>query len=73
MCQKKRFPIRWSKFLLNCELGYLLTIEKMRRPRIRALYEKLSEFERCRIIGLKEAVWANWGINRQMGQSNAVL
>ncbi|GFU07290.1 SCAN domain-containing protein 3 [Trichonephila clavipes] len=35
----------------------------------RAHYEQLSEFERGRIIGLKEAGWANRRIARYMGQS----
>ncbi|GFX31790.1 hypothetical protein TNCV_171231 [Trichonephila clavipes] len=34
---------------------YLSTTERMLRRRIRAHYEQLSEFERGRIIGLKEA------------------
>ncbi|GFU67393.1 transposable element Tc1 transposase [Trichonephila clavipes] len=36
---------------------YLSTTEKMQRRRIRAHYEQLSNFERGRIIGLKEAVF----------------
>ncbi|GFU53190.1 SHC-transforming protein 1 [Trichonephila clavipes] len=36
---------------------------------IQAQYEQLSEFERGRIIGLKEAGWAN----RRMGQSVAAI
>ncbi|GFT54683.1 integrase catalytic domain-containing protein [Trichonephila clavipes] len=43
---------------------YLSTTEKMTRHRIRAHYEQLSEFERGRIIGQKEAGWANWRIAR---------
>ncbi|GFV35019.1 HTH_Tnp_Tc3_2 domain-containing protein [Trichonephila clavipes] len=41
--------------------------------RIRAHYEKLSEFERSRIIGLKEAGWANRKITHHMGRSNAAI
>ncbi|GFY02133.1 transposable element Tcb1 transposase [Trichonephila clavipes] len=47
--------------------------EKMLRRRIRAHYEQLSEFERGRIIGLKEAGWANRRIARPMGRSDAFL
>ncbi|GFW59751.1 HTH_Tnp_Tc3_2 domain-containing protein [Trichonephila clavipes] len=43
----------------------------MPRRRIRAHYEQLSEFERGRIIGLKEAGWANWTIARHMSRSDA--
>ncbi|GFU70330.1 HTH_Tnp_Tc3_2 domain-containing protein [Trichonephila clavipes] len=45
----------------------------MPRHRIRAHYEQLSEFERGRIIGLKEAGWATHRINRHIGRSNAVI
>ncbi|GFX46956.1 hypothetical protein TNCV_315791 [Trichonephila clavipes] len=40
----------------------------MPHHRIRAHYEQMSEFERGRIIGLKEASWVNRRINRCMGQ-----
>ncbi|GFY09196.1 hypothetical protein TNCV_4663861 [Trichonephila clavipes] len=39
--------------------------------RIRAHYEQLSEFVRGRIIGLKEAGWANWRIAHHMGRRDA--
>ncbi|PRD34960.1 UNVERIFIED_CONTAM: hypothetical protein NCL1_13003 [Trichonephila clavipes] len=45
----------------------------MPRCRIRARYEQLSEFERGRISGLKEAGWANLRISRHMDRSNAVI
>ncbi|GFW21573.1 HTH_Tnp_Tc3_2 domain-containing protein [Trichonephila clavipes] len=45
----------------------------MPRRRIRAHYEQLSEFERGRIIGLKEEGWANRRIARHMGQSDAAI
>ncbi|GFU37532.1 HTH_Tnp_Tc3_2 domain-containing protein [Trichonephila clavipes] len=41
--------------------------------RIRAHYKQLSEFERGRIIGLKETGWANWRIPCHMGQSDAAI
>ncbi|GFU42195.1 HTH_Tnp_Tc3_2 domain-containing protein [Trichonephila clavipes] len=41
----------------------------MTRRGIRAHYEQLSEFERGRIIELKEACWANRRIARHMGRS----
>ncbi|GFX46395.1 HTH_Tnp_Tc3_2 domain-containing protein [Trichonephila clavipes] len=41
--------------------------------RSRAHYKQLSEFERDRIIGLKEAGWANWRIARHMGRSGAAI
>ncbi|GFY26049.1 HTH_Tnp_Tc3_2 domain-containing protein [Trichonephila clavipes] len=40
---------------------------------IRAHYEQLSEFERGRLIGLKEAGWANRRITRHMSRSNAAI
>ncbi|GFX26279.1 transposable element Tc1 transposase [Trichonephila clavipes] len=52
---KKRFSIRWSKFLLYCDLRYLSTTEKMPHCRVQAHYEHLSKFERGRITELKEA------------------
>ncbi|GFY31722.1 HTH_Tnp_Tc3_2 domain-containing protein [Trichonephila clavipes] len=45
----------------------------MPRRRIRAHYEQLSEFERGRIIGLKEGGWANRRIARHMGRNNAAI
>ncbi|GFX84587.1 uncharacterized protein TNCV_723951 [Trichonephila clavipes] len=53
--------------------GYLSTTEKMPRRRIRAHYELLSEFERGRIIGLKEADWANRRITHHLGRSVAAI
>ncbi|GFX24584.1 hypothetical protein TNCV_3343641 [Trichonephila clavipes] len=41
--------------------------------RIRAHYEQLSEFERGRIIGLKEAVYANWRIARHIDRNDAAI
>ncbi|GFX31094.1 HTH_Tnp_Tc3_2 domain-containing protein [Trichonephila clavipes] len=40
---------------------------------IRAHYEQLSEFERGRIIELKEAGWADRRIARHMGRSDAAI
>ncbi|GFX57202.1 hypothetical protein TNCV_2964811 [Trichonephila clavipes] len=48
-----------SKILLHCDLGYLPTTEKNVWRWIRAHYEQLSEFERCHIIGLKQAVFSD--------------
>ncbi|GFX97150.1 hypothetical protein TNCV_556401 [Trichonephila clavipes] len=62
-----------SKFLLHCNIGYLTTTEKVPRRRIQAHYEQLSEFERGRIIGLKEASWANQRISRHMSRSYAAI
>ncbi|GFX17189.1 HTH_Tnp_Tc3_2 domain-containing protein [Trichonephila clavipes] len=45
----------------------------MPQCRIRAHYEQLSEFERGRIIGLKEGGWANRRIARLMGRSDAAI
>ncbi|GFT94873.1 HTH_Tnp_Tc3_2 domain-containing protein [Trichonephila clavipes] len=42
-------------------------------PRIRAHYEQLSEFERGRVIRLKEAGWANRRITRHMIRSDVVM
>ncbi|GFX88447.1 transposable element Tcb1 transposase [Trichonephila clavipes] len=70
---KKRFSILWSKVLLYCDLGYLSTTEKMPRRRIRAHYEQLSEFERGRINGLKEAGWADRRIARHMDRSDVAI
>ncbi|GFW09465.1 HTH_Tnp_Tc3_2 domain-containing protein [Trichonephila clavipes] len=40
---------------------------------IRAHYDQLSEFERGRIIGLKEALWTNRKITRHMGRRDAAI
>ncbi|PRD34645.1 UNVERIFIED_CONTAM: hypothetical protein NCL1_13946 [Trichonephila clavipes] len=45
----------------------------MPRRRIRAHYEQMSEFERCRIIGLKKAGRANRRITRHMGRSDPAI
>ncbi|KFM68833.1 hypothetical protein X975_07143, partial [Stegodyphus mimosarum] len=45
----------------------------MPRYRIRAHCKQLSEFERGRIIGLKEAGWANRRIARHMSRSDAAI
>ncbi|GFV85287.1 uncharacterized protein TNCV_929171 [Trichonephila clavipes] len=45
----------------------------MTRHRIQAHYEQLSEFERGRIIGLKEADLANRRITCHMGQIDAAI
>ncbi|GFW64811.1 HTH_Tnp_Tc3_2 domain-containing protein [Trichonephila clavipes] len=58
---------------MHSDLGYLSTTEKMPRCRIRANYEQLSEFERGRVIGLKEASWANRRIALHMGRSDVAI
>ncbi|GFY25712.1 HTH_Tnp_Tc3_2 domain-containing protein [Trichonephila clavipes] len=45
----------------------------MPRGGIRAHPEQLSEFERDRIIELKEAGWANRRIARHMGRNDAAI
>ncbi|GFX65448.1 transposable element Tc1 transposase [Trichonephila clavipes] len=45
----------------------------MPRRRIRAQYEQLSEFERDRIIELKEGGWTNRRITRHMNRSDAAI
>ncbi|GFS77989.1 uncharacterized protein TNCV_2028511 [Trichonephila clavipes] len=40
---------------------------------VRAHYEQLSEFERDRIIGLREGGWANRRIARHNGRSHAAI
>ncbi|GFW51781.1 transposable element Tc1 transposase [Trichonephila clavipes] len=45
----------------------------MPRRGIGAHYEQLSEFERGRIIELKEGVWENRRIARHMGRSDAPI
>ncbi|GFU27002.1 HTH_Tnp_Tc3_2 domain-containing protein [Trichonephila clavipes] len=45
----------------------------MHRRRILAHYKQLSEFERGRIIGLKERGWVNRRISRYMGRSDAAI
>ncbi|GFX51546.1 hypothetical protein TNCV_5012501 [Trichonephila clavipes] len=44
------------------------TFQRLKKCRIQAHYEHLSEFERGIIIGLKEAGWENRGIARHMGR-----
>ncbi|GFU99813.1 hypothetical protein TNCV_506341 [Trichonephila clavipes] len=48
-------------------------LKNMLCRRIRANYEKLSEFERSRIIELHEADWANWRITCPMGRSDTTI
>ncbi|GFX22359.1 HTH_Tnp_Tc3_2 domain-containing protein [Trichonephila clavipes] len=43
----------------------------MPHRRNRVHYEQLSEFERCRILGLKDIDWANRRIVRHMDRSDA--
>ncbi|GFT96157.1 hypothetical protein TNCV_1884791 [Trichonephila clavipes] len=45
----------------------------MPRRSILAHYEQLSEFERGRIIGLKEGGWENWRIARDMGRIDTAI
>ncbi|GFV72778.1 histone-lysine N-methyltransferase SETMAR [Trichonephila clavipes] len=45
--------------MVEISVALRFTTEKMPRRRIRAHYEHLSEFERGRIIGLKEAVFSD--------------
>ncbi|GFV32728.1 HTH_Tnp_Tc3_2 domain-containing protein [Trichonephila clavipes] len=45
----------------------------MPHRRIRAHYKQLSEFERGRIIGLKEGGWTNRRIARHMGRRHAAI
>ena len=45
----------------------------MPRRRIRAHYEQMSEFERGRAIGLKEAGWTNRRIARHLCRSDAAI
>ncbi|GFV80113.1 uncharacterized protein TNCV_1476761 [Trichonephila clavipes] len=52
---------------------YLSTTEKVPHHRIRAHYEQLPEFERDRIIELKEEDWTDKRIARHMGRSDAVI
>ncbi|GFS88101.1 hypothetical protein TNCV_764801 [Trichonephila clavipes] len=52
---------------------YLSTTDRMPRGRIRAHYKQLSDFERERIIGLKEAGRANRRIAHHMGRGDAAI
>ncbi|GFW60925.1 HTH_Tnp_Tc3_2 domain-containing protein [Trichonephila clavipes] len=47
--------------------------EKMPRRMIRTHYEQLSEFERGRIIALKEPGWANQRIAHHMSRSDVAI
>ncbi|GFW66670.1 hypothetical protein TNCV_1371031 [Trichonephila clavipes] len=62
-----------KKKLMSVILRYLSTTEKRPRSRIQAHYEQLSEFERGRIIGLKDAGWANRRTARHMGRNDAAI
>ncbi|GFU25774.1 uncharacterized protein TNCV_5103591 [Trichonephila clavipes] len=70
---KKGFSTCWSQLLPHYDLEYLSTIKKMLRRRIQAHDEQLSKFERGRIIGLKEAGWANGRIACHMGRLDAAI
>ncbi|GFW40621.1 HTH_Tnp_Tc3_2 domain-containing protein [Trichonephila clavipes] len=54
-------------------LGLTPSTAAVLAKKIRAHYEQLLEFERGRIIGLKEGGWANWRITRHMGRSDAAI
>ncbi|GFS69215.1 HTH_Tnp_Tc3_2 domain-containing protein [Trichonephila clavipes] len=58
---------------MTSDLGYLSMTEKTPLHRISAHYEQLSQFEGGRIIGLKEAGWANRRIARHMGRSDVAI
>ncbi|GFX65586.1 HTH_Tnp_Tc3_2 domain-containing protein [Trichonephila clavipes] len=48
-------------------------LKKKPHHRVRAHYEQLSEFERSRIIRLKDTGWANWRFSRHMGRNDAPI
>ncbi|GFW82099.1 transposable element Tcb2 transposase [Trichonephila clavipes] len=41
--------------------------------RLRRQYEQLSQFERWRTIGMREAGWSAWRVTRQLGLSDCVV
>ncbi|GFV38408.1 transposable element Tcb2 transposase [Trichonephila clavipes] len=41
--------------------------------RFRRQYEQLSQFERGRIIGMREDGWSAWRVARQLGRSDCVV
>ncbi|GFV98477.1 HTH_Tnp_Tc3_2 domain-containing protein [Trichonephila clavipes] len=56
-------------------LAYLKLLERTRMPlrRNRRQYEQLTDFDRGRIIGLREAGWSNRRIGRHLGRSDMVV
>ncbi|GFU16361.1 hypothetical protein TNCV_4988961 [Trichonephila clavipes] len=60
---------------ISITLRFRMTLNnwKIHRRIIQAHYEQLSEFERSRIIGLKESGWANRRIAHHMGRSVAAI
>ncbi|GFV62385.1 transposable element Tcb1 transposase [Trichonephila clavipes] len=52
-----------------------MTILRLRKPlrRNRRQYEQLTDFDRGRIIGLREAGWSNRRIGRHLGRSDMVV
>ncbi|GFX00239.1 hypothetical protein TNCV_297281 [Trichonephila clavipes] len=45
----------------------------LEKTTVQAHYEQLSDFEKGRIIELKEAEWANRRVARHMGRSDAAI
>ncbi|GFT95612.1 hypothetical protein TNCV_310311 [Trichonephila clavipes] len=53
--------------------GFNLIQSSSNALKIRAPYEGLSEFERGRIIGLKDGSWENRRMSRHMGRGDAAI
>ncbi|GFS91996.1 HTH_Tnp_Tc3_2 domain-containing protein [Trichonephila clavipes] len=61
--------------MLNLDSVFSNTRQKRRIPlrRNRRQYEQLTDFDRGRIIGLREAGWSNRRIGRHLGRSDMVV
>ncbi|GFU05454.1 HTH_38 domain-containing protein [Trichonephila clavipes] len=66
-----RYNARWHCILISCYREIDRTILRLRRNRRQ--YEQLTDFDRGRIIGLREAGWSNRRIGRHLGRSDMVV
>ncbi|GFT70144.1 HTH_38 domain-containing protein [Trichonephila clavipes] len=57
--------------ILVAQLGEFKSMNALRRNRRQ--YEQLTDFDRGRIIGLREAGWSNRRIGRHLGRSDMVV
>ncbi|GFY03028.1 HTH_Tnp_Tc3_2 domain-containing protein [Trichonephila clavipes] len=61
--------MHWVQWVPNCDD----IVSRIPLRRNRRQYEQLTDFDRGRIIGLKEAGWSNRRIGRHLGRSDMVV
>ncbi|GFX34541.1 transposable element Tcb2 transposase [Trichonephila clavipes] len=70
LCRKKIYALRRNQATIT-KLGKNVVWLPLRRNRRQ--YEQLTDFDRGRIIGLREAGWSNRRIGRHLGRSDMVV